>query len=95
MTTTSKLTLDIYQEITEKEPHHNHLIITDEYHRPRWKENPKPNTPPKKIDLTNKNSEAHRKLYRDLGCTLRKYWEIFYSEKNNPIAHQYKPNIIK
>jgi hypothetical protein len=32
-------------------------------------------------------------MYRDMGYSLFGYWEMFYWEINNNIAHEYKPNI--
>ena len=101
----NKIKNESYREILDKETHHNHTIMEDEDGTLRWKENPAVRAMicDEKINLNdlwtllgamghNKNSEFLRKLYRDLGYSLFGYWEIFYWEVNNPIAHEYEPN---
>ena len=94
----------IYRDMLKTEKHHKHEIIEDEQGTYRWKEN---ETVRKliveKINLNDlwllfyslgygKNSEVVRQLYRDMGYSLFRYWEVFYWEANNDIADEYEPN---
>jgi hypothetical protein len=92
---------EIYQEIFIKESHHNHKIIHTNSGF-RWVENEKVTSVLNKINLNHlielfyhlgidKNNEVYRKLYRDMGYSLKGYWEIFYWEVNNPKAKNYNP----
>ena len=99
----NEIEVETYQEIFEKEKHHNHEIIEDENGTYRWKENPTAELFLKNISLNDlcpllntlgygKNSEVYRKLYRDMGYSLSGYWEVFYWEANNEDADEYEPN---
>lgn len=93
--------VDIYKLIVETETHHDHEIV-EVNGVLRWKAQ---STVELLTDICNlndivialysrgldKNSEEHRKLYRDMGYSLRGYWEIFYWEMNNKDADQYNP----
>lgn len=94
--------VDIYDEIMQSEWHHTHEIVIDNRGTLRWRADPSVEAAfdSGRLDLTghicylyskglNKNSEEYRKLYRDLGYSLRGYWEVFYWEMNNPIAGEY------
>ena len=98
-----EITIDTYRDILDNETHHNHEIIEDEHGTLRWKENPDVKRFLKNISLNDlcplldalgygKNSEVYRKLYRDMGCSLNCYWEVFYWEANNEDASEYRPN---
>ncbi len=91
-----------YKEILEKESHHDHGLVMDGTVL-RWKKNPSIEKQLEKLDLNQllilfeklgygKNSEIYRKLYRDMGYSLSGYWEIFYWESNNELAHEYNPS---
>ena len=90
-----------YAEIMARETHHEHEIIRDENGTLRWKENPTVNQILERVNLNDlwvllsimgldKNSEAIRNLYRGMGYSISGYWEIFYWEVNNEIAHLYR-----
>ncbi len=96
--------LILYKEILKKESHHDHKIYLDEFNTLRWKPD---NLTKLLVNLTDfnviigdlvindydKNSEEYRLLYRNIGCSLSKYWKIFYCEVNNPILNSYRqPN---
>jgi hypothetical protein len=94
------------KEVLETESHHNHEIVVDDIGRYRWKENNNVTMCLESMNLNElisllhalgygKNSEVFRKLYRDMGYSLIGYWEIFYWDVNNPIAHEYKNKIRK
>jgi len=95
-----------YREILDKETHHQHEIVEDESGTWRWKQNPKVRELiDNKIDLNSLtillrslgyglNSEVYRKLYRDLGYSLFRYWEVFYFPFNNSEFESYEPNKI-
>ena len=96
----AKLSED-YAEIMARETHHEHEIIRDKNGTLRWKENPTVNQILERVNLNDlwillstmgldKNSEAIRNLYRDMGYSLSGYWEIFYWEANNENAHLYR-----
>jgi hypothetical protein len=87
-----------YKEILCKE-HHNHEIIMVN-NILRWKATLRIQELIEESNLNNiieifnyldinKNTEAYRKLYRDMGYSLSGYWEIFYWEANNPEAEEY------
>ena len=89
-----------YQEIFDKESHHDHQIYTDEYGTIRWVPDETVNRLVENISLNylcpllvalgyDKNSEVYRKLYRDMGYSLFGYWEIFYWDVNNDKADEY------
>ena len=84
----------------EKESHHQHEIVLGDDNVLYWKANPDVVKLFERIDVNDavemleilgygKNSEIYRKLYRDIGCSLVGYWEIFYWEVNNPQAQEY------
>lgn len=97
------ITEDLYQEIFEKESHHNHEIIKDEHGTLRWKRNDRVDKLVDEVGLNGimmlfynlgltKNSELIRKMYREMGYSLYGYWEIFYWEVNNPESDEYRKN---
>jgi len=85
------------------ESHHDHEIVKDEHGTLRWRPNPSVRLMiDTKINLNDliilmnelgygKNSEVYRALYRNMGYSLFRYWEVFYWEANNPQASEYKP----
>lgn len=90
------------RKMLKTEKHHKHEIVKDRNGVLRWKEVDGVNKLVDKIGLNelvmllhtlgyNQNSEMYRKLYRSMGYSLFGYWEVFYWEVNNPIAHKYKP----
>lgn len=92
----------IYQEILEKESHHDHKIILNKHGILSWEADPFIEFlwDNKLMDLNRivatfirngitKNSEIWRKLFRDLGYSLNGYWTIFYCDLNNPDADEY------
>jgi len=92
---------EYYAEIMARETHHEHEIIRDKNGTLRWKENPTVNQILDRVNLNDlwvlfsimgldKNSEAIRNLYREMGYSISGYWEIFYWEVNNEIAHLYR-----
>jgi hypothetical protein len=93
---------ELYQEVLKTEAHHDHEIIRDDAGVLRWKKNPAVDFLVTHGDLNeivrklyaeghDRNSELHRKLYRDMGYSLHGYWEIFYWEWNNEDAADYIP----
>lgn len=90
----------------ETEMHHGHEIIVYD-NKPDvlfWKPDAAVQKACKKINLNdlidllgalgqNRNSEFIRDMYRKKGTSLFGYWETFYCETNNPIAHEYKPPV--
>lgn len=97
------ITEDLYQEIFEKESHHNHEIIKDEHGTLRWKRNDRVDKLVDEVGLNGimmlfynlgltKNSELIRKMYREMGYSLYGYWEIFYWEVNNSESDEYRKN---
>ncbi len=92
---------EAYQEILQKEVHHDHEIVLVSSVI-RWRANPRAVSILQNISLNDlcpllyvlgygKNSEVYRKLYRDMGYSLSGYWEIFYWKLNNEDADQYNP----
>jgi hypothetical protein len=91
---------ELFGEIMRREKHHAHeIVMTDGI--PRWKESPDTRKMVDKIGLNDaiglfasmgytRNSEAWRKLYRDIGTSLFAYWETFYWEANNEAAAAYR-----
>jgi hypothetical protein len=95
-----------FRKMLKTERHHKHEIIRDSDGVLRWKENPHVRKLLENISLNDlcpllyhlghgKNSETYRKLYREMGYSLGGYWEVFYWEVNNELAHKYKPPIVK
>ena len=91
----------VYQEMMKTESHHDHEIIKDGGGTMRWKEKRRVYQLLKSIPLNEmielmylmgltKNSEAYRKLYRDMGYSLDGYWEIFYLDMNNADVKEYE-----
>jgi len=89
-----------YAEIMNCESHHDHEIIEDEHGTLRWKENAFIKEKIDPMGMNNltlildalghgKNSEVYRKLYRDIGYSIRGYHEIFYWELNHEDANLY------
>lgn len=83
-----------YAYVLEHEAHHDHELITDEHGTVRWKADPVVRWLIDNVDLNDivmklysqgydKNSEMHRKMYRQMGYSLFGYWEIFYWHANN------------
>jgi len=98
----SEIEVEDYQEIFKKESHHNHEIIETKDGVLRWKKNSAVRFLVDFGNLNdivaelyrkghNRNSELHRKLYRDMGYSLSGYWEIFYWDWNNEDADSYEP----
>ena len=92
---------ELYREILTKEPHHNHPVLIDKIGNIHWKVEEHVLSLVQDIGMNrlmallyniglDKNSEELRKLYRDLGYSLKGYWEIFYWEGNNPKARSYR-----
>lgn len=90
---------DYLQEMMKTESHHNQEIVRINGVL-RWKANPAVVGLLENISLNDlcpllcamgfgKNSEVYRKLYRDMGYSLRGYWEVFYWEMNNYDAADY------
>jgi hypothetical protein len=88
-----------YTEMMATEGHHNHEIVevSDVI---RWKENEGVRELVTMCDLgrmisdmeangIGKNHEEYRRLYRNMGCSLSRYWEIFYWDLNNEDADKY------
>lgn len=89
-------------EIAEFDAHHQHQVFEDEYGILRWVPNDEYIISIKNKNFNDvvaelllrgldKNCEEYRKAYRDIGYSLRAYWEVFYWLENNPIADQYVP----
>jgi len=95
-----------YHDMMKTETHHDHEIIMSN-DVVRWRKNLDVDRVQQNLNLNDltrlfellghgKNSEVYRKLYRDLGVSLHMYWEVFYWEVNNELAHEYKqPKKIK
>lgn len=91
---------EYYREILNRESHHDHKIINDngvvrwEGNHVEWMFNHRRFN---LIELTivletmgyGRNSEVYRKLYRNMGYTLRGYWEVFYWDVNNEDCDDY------
>jgi hypothetical protein len=97
----SLMDISDYKEMFEKESHHNHEIIMDNYGAIRWKEDKQVSARVEVLGLNeiimefhekgiNKNSEEYRELYRNMGYSLSGYYDVFYWEVNNPIAEEYR-----
>lgn len=83
------------------EQHHDHeIVVVDGL--ARWKENPGVREVVDMCDLNNmiedmekkgigRNDERYRRLYRNMGYSLRGYWEVFYWSMNNEDAEEYRP----
>lgn len=90
-------------KMLETEIHHGHeIVLDDQSMKLYWNGDFEVSKASAKINLNdlwelleslghNRNSEFLRDLYRKKGYSLFGYWEIFYWEVNNPIAHEYKP----
>ena len=90
-----------YTEMMKTESHHDHVIVNING-MDRWKENEiVDRITTEAISLNDlcpllcelgfgKNSEVYRKLYRDMGYSLRGYYEIFYWDMNNDELDEYK-----
>lgn len=92
---------ELYQDIFQKEAHHDHEIIIDKHGIYRWKKDPVIDFLSKDLNSVvrqlheeghDKNSELYRKIYRSIGYSLNGYWEIFYWEANNEAADEYRSN---
>ncbi len=89
-----------YKEILIREKHHKHeiVMINGEI---KWKqnENLKFVDTNEIIRLFNQlgydeNSEVYKKFYRDIGYSLRAYWETFYCDLHNINNEESKPSFI-
>ena len=93
-----------YAEMMKTEQHHNHEIVksNDVF---RWKMNDGVDEVVDMCDLNKmilsmkekgigKNDEKYRRLYRNMGYSLKGYWEVFYWHMNNDKADEYKPQSI-
>lgn len=96
-----KKSADQFNEVYKEAEAYKHKIIIKDG-KPYWEQNSVTRELVNTIGLNNiillfaqlgitKNSEIYRKLYRDIGYSIFGYWEIFYWEANNPIAHEYRP----
>lgn len=90
-------------DILDKEMHHQHQVFEDMYGELRWVPNETYIESIKDQNFNDvvakfiirgldKNCEEYRKAYRDIGYSLKGYWEVFFWDINNPIAAEYIPN---
>ena len=91
---------DDYTEMMIKETHHNHKIVKTN-NVLRWEGGKTVKDLLKHVSLNDiivsyhnegitKNSDEYRELYRNMGCSLSCYWEVFYWDLNNPECNKYK-----
>lgn len=94
---------DATQEMLKTEMHHGHKIVEVDG-KFCWEVNDEVNNWIEKRNIClndvcpmlhllgyGKNSEIHRKLFRDIGYPLFGYWEKFYWEVNNKDVDDYVP----
>jgi hypothetical protein len=98
----AEITDKYLREILDVERHHDHVVLQDEDGIYMWQQNMNLRQLTDELGLNkvmqlfellgcNRNSEIVRKLYRDLGYSLGRYWEVFYWEANNDVAKEYCP----
>ena len=88
-----------YAEIFRKEKH-DHAIVLDALERIRWEINPEVANEVARLGLVgylhsngislDKNGEAIRKVYRDIGTSLSAYYSTFYCHWNNDKVKKYR-----
>ena len=96
------ITEEYMKAILDREPHDHEIVEKENGTLFVWKANSTLRflVDNKIVDLTiivnrleqngfGKNSEPYRRLYRDLGYSLRAYWEVFYWELNNDKTDEY------
>lgn len=102
----AEITDEDLRQILDVEIHHDHIVLKDQDGTYMWQPNMNLRQLTDELGLNkvmqvlellgcNRNSEIVRKLYRDLGYSLGRYWEVFYWEANNDIAKEYRPSNLQ